>query len=285
MGKKKKVPVKASEKALVPRAKTVPAAKEEVLTPEGLIALAVRGKLPMETIERLVALRDKEKAEWAKEQYFAALALFQRECPTVLKKKKVLNRDNSLRYKYAPLGVIADAIKEALERHGLSYTFRSKQTDKSVTSVCVIHHVAGHEEESEMAVDVDFAMVEAKYMTRPQAFGSASTFGKRYALCNGLGIAVIDEDDDAGSLGEKRQEVTKAEEGEAGDGGASINALCDGVLDKIRKNFASNVDNARRTAMENRLMDLHKKGDLRGMVAFDKDVDRQITFKRRGGQK
>lgn len=163
-------------------------------TVDTFIQQAIQNNLPVETMERLFALREKVKAEAAKEAFVRALADFQAECPVIKKTKKVLNKDgNTVRYVYAPIDSIVEQIKRPLGRAGLSYRWETRQEAGKVTAVCFITHVLGHVESTDFTVDVD----AAAYMTNPQKTASALTFAKRYSLCNGLGISTGDEDTDA----------------------------------------------------------------------------------------
>jgi len=160
-----------------------------------LIAQAIEKGLPVETMERLLAMRTELKREWSREQYYRALSNFQAECPDIGKTKIVYEKDgNSIRYKYAPLDVIVTTVKELLRKHGFSYTLdRGAQTDTEIEAICRAHHVDGHSEEASFAVPID----PKAYMSAPQKVASALTYAKRYAFCNVFGIMTGDEDDDA----------------------------------------------------------------------------------------
>ena len=169
--------------------------------PQALISQAIAKGLPIETIERLLAMRRELKAEWARERYFAALARFQAKCPNILKEKAVFEREgsNKVRYVYAPLDVIVSAVKVPLEANGFSYLITTKQSETAVTSICHAHHVDGHSEDSEFTIPMD----PKAYMNSSQKIASAMTYGKRYALCNAFGIMTTDQDDDANSTNGK----------------------------------------------------------------------------------
>jgi ERF superfamily len=150
--------------------------------------------VPVETLEKLFALREKVKAEQAREAFTQALADFQGDCPIIAKTKKVMNKDGrTVRYVYAPIDAIVDQIKKPLAKHGLSYTWNVEQNDKGITAVAKVTHKFGHSETSSFNVPID----PEGYMTAPQKVASALTFAKRYALCNALGISTGDEDTDA----------------------------------------------------------------------------------------
>jgi hypothetical protein len=169
--------------------------------PGSLLARAIDKGVPLEQLERLLAMRSELKAEWAKEQFFKSLASFQRDCPTIIKSAKVdftSKKGSRTRYRYAPLDVIVEAVKELLEKNGFSYTIKPSQTDNAVTSVCEAHHVDGHTESTSFTIPID----KEAYMNDAQKVASAMTYSKRYAFCNAFGIMTGDEDDDAREIGD-----------------------------------------------------------------------------------
>lgn len=182
--------------------KTTAIAKRENIDPtikdqsvEAMITRAIDKGTPVETMERLLAMRRELKQEWAKEQFDKAMAGFQSECPIIIKSKAVLNSEKKgggLRYKYAPLDAIVTTVKPFLLKYGLSYTVNAKSESNMITAIIKITHQAGHSESSEFQIPID----PEAFMNQQQKFASALTFAKRYAFCNGLGILTGDEDDD-----------------------------------------------------------------------------------------
>ncbi len=165
---------------------------------EGLIARAIDKNTPVETMEKLLAMRRELKEEQAKEAFFLALAQFQAECPIISKEKKVHDKEEKggkLRYSFAPLDAIIKQAGPHLQNNGLSYTFKSKQTDMEYTAICISQHSLGHSESTEFTVPID----AKAYMNAPQKVGSARSFANRYAFCNAFGILTGDEDNDAQS--------------------------------------------------------------------------------------
>lgn len=159
-----------------------------------LISQAIANNTPVEVMERLFALREKVKAEQAKEAFVQAMSEFQSECPVIAKTKKVMNKDGvTVRYQYAPIDSIVEQIKKPLAKAGLAYTWTVKNDPGLITATAMITHKLGHSEVSSFQVPID----TEGYMTAPQKFASALTFAKRYSLCNALGISTGDEDDDA----------------------------------------------------------------------------------------
>lgn len=165
-----------------------------------LISQAIAANLDVEKMERLFSLREKVKAEMAKEAYVSALSRFQGDCPVIEKTKKVLNKDGrTVRYQYAPIDTIAEQIKKPLVENGLSYKWDVENKAGFIKATTIITHELGHSEVSSFEVPVD----TEGYMTAPQKYASALTFAKRYSLCNALGISTGEEDTDATDVGKE----------------------------------------------------------------------------------
>jgi len=174
------------------------------VNPETLIAQAIEKGLPVETMERLLAMRRELKAEWAREEYYRELSAFQEACPVITKSAGVdftSKKGVRVKYKYAPLDVIVTAVKKQQKEHGFSYTITTRQDKDSVTAICNVHHVAGHSESTEFTIPVD----PDAYMNAAQKVASALTYAKRYAFCNAFGILTGDEDDDGRESGPPRE--------------------------------------------------------------------------------
>jgi len=173
---------------------------------EKIMMKAIETNATVETMERLLAMRNQLKAEAAKEAFFEALAAFQEECPTIQKTRVVKGKNGKERYRYAPLESIVHQVKDLLKKNGFSYTIKTRQEDGEQVATCVVHHTFGHEEESEFRVPLD----PESYMNAPQRVASSQTYAKRYALCNAFGIMTGEnEDDDANSCGPPAQVKTE----------------------------------------------------------------------------
>lgn len=171
---------------------------------ETLIAQAIDRQVPVETMEKLLAMRRELKAEKAKEEFDMALARFQKECPTIQKTKKVYEKNSTaVRYQYAPLDAIIEQTKDLLAKHGFSYSMNTIQDDKMLGVICKATHKMGHSEETKFSVPIGIE----SYMSDVQKYGARLTFAKRYAFCNAFGILTGDEDND-GDTGEKTAKKT-----------------------------------------------------------------------------
>ena len=174
----------------------------------------------VDAIERMVALTERLQAEWARKQYFAALAKFQKECPIIERSSKVdftsARTSNRVNYNYAPMDVLLTAKNDAgetiqllLEKHGFSYETKTRQTEKDVTAILVSHHRDGHSESTEFTVGIDFD----SYMSPPQRIRSARTYAVRTAFEDAWGLVTANPDDDgnAGATEESRANLKPGE--------------------------------------------------------------------------
>lgn len=167
--------------------------QEEKMSVEKMISLAITEKVPVETMERILAMRRELKAEWAKAEYDKAMAAFQAECPIIEKTKEVKTNSGDRAYKYAPIESIVKQVAPILQKHGFSYSTSMELKETGVRVIVKVTHAAGHSTESPM--EVPFG-TKTQIMSQTQVAAAAQTFAKRYAFCNAFGILTGDEDND-----------------------------------------------------------------------------------------
>lgn len=178
------------------------------VNPEALISKAIDKGLPIEALEKLLAMREQLVKEQARIAFFSALSKFQGECPVIEKNRtaKITSKRTgaAYSYSYAPIDTIANTIGPILAKHGLSYAFKTQfegaGSGTVVNVTCIVYHTAGHAEESPFKVPID----PLASMSEPQKVAAASTFAKRYALCSALGIVTGDDDSDGSGFDDDR---------------------------------------------------------------------------------
>ena len=178
-----------------------------VINPADLLNLAIKQGAGIDTLERLLTMREKIKAEEAEGLFRRAMSAFQSKIPIVNKSKAVMNKaekGGGKRYSYATLDSIVKQIQPYLKKYDLSYQIKTVM-DKGVTVIVTACHIAGHKEETEFTAPVQ---VDA-YMTEPQKWAAAMTYAKRYAFCNAFGILTGDEDTDAGEMDTPKKSAEK----------------------------------------------------------------------------
>lgn len=205
MASKKKPKAAKGELIATPPTELAPAVTPQSLEPEALIAQAIAKNVPVETMEKLLAMRKELKAEKARDLFFAAMSKLQSELP-VIEKTKIVRQKGVERYRYAPLDVIVKQTQKIIAKNGFSYMIKIEHENREIKAVCVVTHSAGHSEESAFLAPIS----DNTFMNKQQHYASASTYAKRYSFCNALGILTGDEDDDSNSVPNKPAGNTNA---------------------------------------------------------------------------
>jgi len=161
------------------------------LSVEAIIVQAIKKGVPVETMERILAMRKELKAEQAEEKYYEAMANAQAEFPDIKKNKTAYDDNQKPMYQYATLDHIVSQVRGIISRYGLSYAIKTEFEPGKVKSICIVKHIAGHSETSEM--EVPFGN-KTRMMSDSQVTAAAATFSKRYAFMNAFGIMTGDED-------------------------------------------------------------------------------------------
>lgn len=217
----------------------VAATQNGMMNPEMLISQAITEKVPVDMLERLLAMRAELRAEQAREAFANDMADFQSACPVITKGKKVLNKDkSSVRYQYAPLEEIIKQTRDVRRTYGFSHSFDTQVSTelKEVKVICTIKHRLGHTERSEFQVPTD----PESYMNAPQKFASAMTYAKRYAFINAMGITLGGEDNDARTA-PKNDKYTVVQMAEIEKLGKEAGLTQAEVVQGIRKHFGVSI--------------------------------------------
>jgi hypothetical protein len=95
------------------------------MTPMDMLARAVQSGADLDMIEKLMNLQERWEAGNARKAFEESLAKAKGEIPVIIR-----NASGHNSKKYADFAAIAKVIDPILARHGLSYRFRTLQTDK-----------------------------------------------------------------------------------------------------------------------------------------------------------
>lgn len=162
-------------------------------TPMSMLDRAVQGGASIEVLTKLMDLQERWEKNQARKAFDEALAAAKSEIPVVIKNSTGHNSK-----KYADFAALARAVDPIISKHGLSYRFRTTQTDK-ISVTCVLSHEAGHYEENTLSGPAD----ATGNKNAIQAIGSTLTYLQRYSLVQALGLAAAEDDDgNAGGIGE-----------------------------------------------------------------------------------
>lgn len=161
-----------------------------VSAPMDMISQAVASGASIETLEKLMALKERYDREEARKSFFIALAEFQENAPDIRKTKTVAFKDT--KYAYAPLADIDRQIKPAMKDCSLTKRWEIKDSGEDIEVACIITHINGHSEVTSMRAKADTSGSKNPI----QARGSAIEYMKRYTLIGALGITTADSDID-----------------------------------------------------------------------------------------
>jgi len=179
------------DKKLVPKKNMEIAEARQPVSMEEIILQAIEKGIPVETFEKILAMKERVEAAEAKKQFDKAMANFQSEMPEIKKTKEARDGSGKILYKYAPLEAIIAQAKGPLAKNGLSYSVKTEVSADKVKSIVIIKHLAGHSEQSEMETPL---ATKTGIMSQPQQIAATATFSKRYAFINALGLMSADED-------------------------------------------------------------------------------------------
>ena len=161
----------------------------QAMTPMQMLDHAVTQGASVETLSKLMDLQERWEANQARKAFDAAISAAKAEIPAIVR-----NATGHNNKRYADFSAIATVVDPILSKHGLSYRFRTTQTDK-VTVTCVLSHKEGHSEETTLSGAPDTSGSKNAI----QAIGSALTYLQRYSLNAALGLASTNDDDGRGA--------------------------------------------------------------------------------------
>lgn len=104
--------------------------------------------------------------------------------------------------KYADLTSVIDAIKPHLVKHGLFFTQCPRPSDGGVSIETILHHASG----AKWSMGVLFVPANKN---DAQAYGSALTYARRYALVTAFAVPTEDDDGNAAVAGGSAKKPSK----------------------------------------------------------------------------
>lgn len=163
---------------------TLPAVRQ-AMTPMEMVNEAVSRGASVEVLEKLMALQERWDANQARKSFDEAIASAKAEIKPVAR-----NRTGHNEKRYADFAAIAREVDPIISKHGLSYRFRTTQSDR-ISVTCVLSHRGGHFEETTLTGPSD----TSGNKNAIQAIGSTLTYLQRYSLVQMLGLAAGEDDD------------------------------------------------------------------------------------------
>lgn len=169
--------------SVIPQSDPVPT----VVTPMAMLAKAVEGGADIDVLEKLMGLSERWDKNEARKAFDEAISAAKLEIPAIERNAKGHNNKT-----YADFSAIAKVVDPILGKHGLSYRFRTSQTER-ISVTCILSHKAGHSEETTLSGPADTSGNKNPI----QAIGSTLTYLQRYSLVQMLGLAAERDDDGA----------------------------------------------------------------------------------------
>lgn len=159
------------------------------VTPMEMLDRALSSGASVETLTQLMNLQERWEASQARKAFDSAIAQAKAEIPPIIR-----NATGHNNKRYADFSAIASVVDPILSKYGLSYRFKTSQTDK-INVTCILSHKEGHAEETTLSGGADTSGSKNAI----QAIGSALTYLSRYSLMAALGLAATNDDDGARS--------------------------------------------------------------------------------------
>lgn len=163
-------------------------------------------------LEQLVKLQNTLADREAKQAFEAAFVALQHETPNIVATREIPGNNGTVRSTFAAFEDIMKQVQPLLKKHGFAIRFAqnwiANATPPRIAIVCTLSHIGGHSVQNEFAVPVGKGPPGC---SEAQAIGAASSYAKRFALCEALNIVVVGIDDDARAIGGLIDSV-KAEE-------------------------------------------------------------------------
>lgn len=164
-----------------------PPASESAAILSVIERMAMNPEIDPDRIERFITLKERIDAANAKKAFDAAVAQAKATIPPA--EKNATGHNNK---RYADFYAYAKVVDPIISELGLSYRFRTEQTDR-ITVTCVLTHEGGHAEENSLSGPPDASGSKNAI----QAIGSTLTYLQRYTLVQALGLAAAQDDDGA----------------------------------------------------------------------------------------
>lgn len=174
-----------------------------------LIKQAIENNMSIEQliqVEKMLDIMVQADKEFARKEFFKALADFKEVAPSVKKDAHNKYFDSY----YTTLGCLLETYNPVLGKFGLSVSFPTpKQTDNSMTVECRVSHRDGHQESVTMTAPIDHAAIGNLTGKRSrnaiQDIKSTFTYLRSVTLEAALGVSGTEAsafDDDGNSAGD-----------------------------------------------------------------------------------
>jgi hypothetical protein len=163
------------------------------ITPMAMLAQAIERGMPVETVDKLMALSERWEKNQSRRAFEEALAAARADFKPIVKNREVdfTSAKGRTNYRHEDLAAIANMADPILAKHGLSYRYRTTSTiNEPITVTCIVFG-HGHSEENTLSAGRD----ESGNKNHIQGVASTVTYLQRYTLKAALGLAASNDDD------------------------------------------------------------------------------------------
>ena len=164
--------------------------------------LVLDPNVPMDKLERMLAMQERILAESARAAFSAAFAAASAEFPSI-----PLNGKGDKNKAYALLKDIMGLTRPVLSGHGLALSFSVNSEGDRVRVTAELMHVGGHCKTTSLELPKDASGSK----NAVQAIGSSQTYGQRYTAQAILGLSLGDDTEDDGNAAGARGTITADE--------------------------------------------------------------------------
>lgn len=169
-------------------------ARIDMPPPDNAMALMIERlvmdpNVPIDKLERMLAMQERIVAEGARAAFSAAFAAASAQFPNI-----PLNGRGDKNKAYALLKDIMGLTRPVLSRHGLALSFAVNSEGATVKVTAELMHVAGHSK----TTSIDLPKDQSGSKNAVQAVGSSQTYGQRYTAQAILGLSLGEDTEDDG---------------------------------------------------------------------------------------
>ena len=163
-----------------------------------------RPDVPIERMEQMFELYQRVDADRARREFAADMISAQAEMESIRKDAS----NPQTKSKYATFEALDRAARPTYTKYGFAPTYSTEKSDvlDHIKVVLTLVHRGGHERRYECDMPADGKGAKGgDVMTKTHAFGSAFSYGKRYAFGGAFNLVTTERDDDGNAAGRVKE--------------------------------------------------------------------------------
>lgn len=156
-------------------------------------------------LDKLLDVYERLQGKEAERQFAAAFVKLQAALPVINASEAVPDKHGNIKYYFAPFEAIMAEIRPLLQANGFTVNFSMSFSEGRITQSCTLTHIDGHSRTNQFMVRIGSGPPGS---SEAQADGAASTYAKRFALCNALNIVCDVDTDGKGDVRNEGEPLT-----------------------------------------------------------------------------